>query len=90
MATTLDGNVLAGALAEFLVPDATTLRARCMNCSRVAMLAQAVVYPDAAGLVARCASCDHVLATIVDAGDRLFLGLSGISAIALQREAPQS
>ncbi|MEN3616089.1 DUF6510 family protein [Plantactinospora sp. ZYX-F-223] len=83
MTIPLDGNVLAGALANLFVPDPTALQARCANCSQIASIAEAVVYPDAPGLVARCRSCDHVLATIVDAGDKTYLSLSGLSAIAL-------
>lgn len=85
MTTRLDGNVLAGALATLFVPDATDLRARCTNCGQVAPIAEAVVYPDAPGLVARCRSCGQVLATLVDAGDTMYLSLSGLSAIALPR-----
>jgi hypothetical protein len=85
MATQLDGNVLAGALANLFVPDITGLQARCTNCSQVAPIAEAVVYPDAPGLVARCRSCDHVLAAIVDTGDRMYLSLSGLSAIELPK-----
>lgn len=85
MATPIDGNVLAGALAHLFLPDPADLRARCTNCGRVAPIAEAVVYPDAPGLVARCRSCDHVLAAIVDAGDTTYLSLSGMSAIALPK-----
>lgn len=42
-------------------------------------------YTDAPGLVARCAGCDQVLATVVDASDRLILSLAGLSAIELRR-----
>ena len=85
MTTRLDGNVLAGALANLFVPDPTDLQARCTNCGQVAPIAEAVVYADAPGLVARCRSCDHVLAAIVDAGDKMYLSLSGLSAIALPK-----
>ncbi|TDE14205.1 DUF6510 family protein [Jiangella asiatica] len=85
MTTPLDGNVLAGALANLLVPDPTNLQARCTNCGQVAPIAEAVVYPDAPGLVARCRTCDHVLAAIVDDKDKTYLSLSGLSAIALPK-----
>lgn len=85
MTTRLDGNVLAGALANLFVPDPTDLLARCTSCGQVAPIAEAVVYPDAPGLVARCRSCDHVLAAIVDAGDKTYLSLSGLTAIALPK-----
>lgn len=85
MTTRLDGNVLAGALADLFVPDPTDVRARCTTCGRVAPIAEAVVYSDAPGLVARCRTCDQVLAAIVDAGDTMFVSLSGMSAIALPK-----
>ncbi|MGI5189773.1 DUF6510 family protein [Promicromonospora sp. CA-289599] len=81
----LDGNVLAGALSEVFRADVTSARARCGGCGRMAMIAEAVVYTDAPGLVARCGGCDQVLATIVDAGDRLILSLAGLSAVELRR-----
>lgn len=85
MSTHLDGNVLAGALADFFAPDVTALQGRCGGCGNVAGLAEAMVYTDAPGLVVRCKGCDHVLATLVDAGERLFLSLSGFSAVVLSR-----
>ena len=81
----LDGNVLAGALSEVFTGDVTAARARCGGCGQMAAIAEAVVYTNAPGLVALCAGCDHVLATIVDAGDRLILSLAGLSAIELTR-----
>ena len=85
MTARLDGNVLAGALAGLFVPDPTSLHARCTGCDQVAALGEAVVYPDAPGLVARCRSCDHVLVALVDAGDRVYLSLTGLSSIELPR-----
>lgn len=85
MTTRLDGNVLAGMLAELFAVDVTALRARCTRCGHVAAIAEAVVYPDAPGLVARCDACDHVLMAFVDAGDRVFVSLDGLSAITVPR-----
>lgn len=85
MAAHIDGNVLAGAFAEVFRADVTAASARCVGCGRVSPIAEAMVYPDAPGLVVRCAACDHVLATIVDAGERVFLSLTGLSAIELRR-----
>jgi hypothetical protein len=76
----LDGNVLAGPLADLFGFDATAASARCRGCGTLAMLATAMVWQAGAGTVVRCASCDSVLATIVDAGDRRWVSLSGIDA----------
>ncbi|MFI2489200.1 DUF6510 family protein [Promicromonospora kroppenstedtii] len=80
----LDGNALAGVLAEVFTTDVTAARARCSSCGRTAPVAEAMVYPDAPGLVARCASCDHVLVVVVTAGERLVLSLAGLDAIDLR------
>ena len=81
----LDGNALAGLLSELFSIDLTTATVRCIGCGSVASLATAMVYTDAPGIVARCATCDGVLATVVDGGDRLWLGLAGMSAIEVPR-----
>ncbi|GGM14384.1 DUF6510 family protein [Promicromonospora citrea] len=81
----LDGNVLAGALSEIFTADVTTARGRCAGCGRTSPLAEAMVFTDAPGLVARCAGCDQVLATFVDAGDRVMVSLAGLSAVELRR-----
>jgi len=85
MTSQLDGNVLAGALADLFVPDLTDLQARCAGCGEIAPIAEAVVYADAPGLVARCRMCDYVLATVVDAGDKMYLSLSGLSAVVVPK-----
>ena len=86
MTSHLDGNILSGTLAEFLVPDATMIEGRCGGCGHIAPLGESVVYPDAPGLVVRCNTCSHVLATIIDAGERLFLSFAGLTAFAMKRD----
>ena len=81
----VDGNALAGPLAEFFTFDVTMATARCNGCGTVAELARAMVYQSGAGTVVRCGSCDHVLATLVEAGDRAWISFSGMSAIEVQR-----
>ena len=81
----VDGNALAGPLAEFFTFDITTATGRCNGCGTVAELARAMVYQSGAGTVVRCGSCDHVLATLVEADDRAWIGFSGMSAIEVQR-----
>ncbi|KQM81152.1 DUF6510 family protein [Agromyces sp. Leaf222] len=81
----LDGNALAGALAEFLSFDVTTAIARCNGCGATDEFARAIVFTSPAGTVVRCPSCDHVLATLVESGDRAWLGFSGVSAIEVRR-----
>ena len=76
---------MAGPLAEFFSFDVTTASARCNGCGEVAELARAMVYLSGAGSVVRCGNCDHVLATLVESGDRAWIGFSGVSAIEVRR-----
>lgn len=77
----LDGNVLAGPLAELFAFDATMASTRCGGCGAVSVLGTAMVYLDAMGTVARCADCDAVLLTVVEADGRTWVGLGGATAI---------
>ena len=81
----VDGNALAGPLAEFFTFDITMATGRCNGCGNVAELARAMVYQSGAGTVVRCGSCDQVLATLVESGDRAWIGFSGMSAIEVRR-----
>lgn len=81
----VDGNAIAGPLADFFSFDVTTATARCNGCGAIAELARAMVYTSPAGTVVRCATCDHVLVTLVESDDRAWIGFSGVSAIEVPR-----
>jgi hypothetical protein len=81
--TIVDGNALAGTLADVLGVDATTAPVRCSGCGSLRRLAFARVYRSAMGSVARCADCDAVLVTVVEDGDRRWVGMPGVGAIGL-------
>ena len=81
----VDGNAIAGPLAEFFTFDATMASGRCVGCGTVAELARAMVYRSGAGTVVRCSTCDTVLATLVEADDRAWIGLRGMTAIEVRR-----
>jgi len=82
----LDGNALAGRLADLLGWDATDSPIRCRSCGTGGAVAAAAVYATAMGAVARCRACDAVLLTIVDAvGGRSWFGMPGIDALEVRR-----
>lgn len=81
----VDGNAIAGPLAEFFAFDVTTAVARCNGCGATAELARVMVYTSPAGSVLRCPGCDQVLATLVESEDRAWIGFSGVSAIEVRR-----
>ena len=82
----LDGNALAGRLADLLGWDATDSLVRCRSCGDGGAVAVAAVYVSPMGAVARCRACDAVLLTIVDAvGGRSWIGMPGIDALEVRR-----
>ena len=57
----LDGNALAGPLADVFSFDVTMARLACGACGEVQHLADALVFGPPMGLVVRCRSCQEVL-----------------------------
>lgn len=79
----LDGNAAAGELSRIFAVDITSAEGKCANCGAKRHFAEAHVYMDCPGLVARCAVCGHVLLRLVNARDRVFLDLSGVTYLRL-------
>ncbi|PYY64647.1 MULTISPECIES: DUF6510 family protein [unclassified Curtobacterium] len=73
----VDGNALAGTLADSLGPEPTGVTLRCAGCGSLGVLGQTTVYRTAMGSVARCRGCDTVLVTVVESGARRWVGLPG-------------
>jgi hypothetical protein len=73
----VDGNALAGALAEVLGPEPTVVELRCAGCDRLGAVGLTTVYRTAMGSVARCRGCDTVLVTVVESGEQRWVGLPG-------------
>ncbi|MCI2956895.1 DUF6510 family protein [Agromyces atrinae] len=86
--TRLDGNALAGDLADLFHVDLTTALARCAGCGHAGEIATAVVYASPMGRVMRCSTCDDVLGVFVSADGRTWFGLPGVSSIELSTESP--
>jgi hypothetical protein len=61
----VDGNAVAGRLAEIFGQEMTTSRGQCGGCGTIDVLANVMVYRDAPGDVLRCAICHSVLMVIV-------------------------
>ena len=81
----LDGNAAAGPLADLLRFDITATVGRCASCHGNTVMAQGRVYSVAPGLVLRCPSCDHVLIRMVVAGDRVWLDMTGLACLRIDR-----
>jgi len=72
----VDGNAVAGLLAEVFEADVTSLVGVCAGCEAAAPLAETVVELDEVAAIVRCRSCTHTLLTVLRAGNgtRVVLG----------------
>ena len=78
----LDGNAVAGLLAEVFGIDSTTARGTCDGCGAVEQVGAVRVYK-AAGFVLRCPHCEAVLAKLVTDGARTWVDFRGLRALEL-------
>jgi hypothetical protein len=80
----LDGNALAGTLAEIFVAEVTVARSTCGACGAVGEVGALAVYAQAPGAVVRCPACESVLLRVVRAGERIFLDARGVACLELR------
>lgn len=79
----LDGNAIAGDLAQLLVTEGTASLAVCAHCSAEGPLGGGVLYRGA-GSVLRCRSCGNVLLRIVNAPGRMYIELTGVRCLEIR------
>lgn len=63
---TVDGNALAGSLAQFMGRDMTAEQGTCGHCGTASVVAELVVYPKAPAPVARCPHCGDVVLVVTE------------------------
>lgn len=79
----MDGNVLAGPLAEVFAVDMTAADGRCAGCGMTGPVAGLRVYgsEDGPGLVARCPGCESVMLRYVRGPQSAWLDLRGVVSL---------
>jgi hypothetical protein len=77
----LDGNAIAGTLAEIFGGDMTMRRATCANCGASGPIAETEVYMRAPGIVVRCRSCQTALVVMVERRGVYCTDLRGIAVM---------
>ena len=77
----LDGNALAGTIAEVLGVDPTTVILICDGCGTAGRFAEAHAYGPAPGTVLRCPHCADALIRMVRTESELWLDLRGSRSI---------
>lgn len=79
----LDGNMLAGPLADVFVAAIAEATAVCDGCGREDPIAAWHVYGPGPGLVARCPGCHQVTLRLVAAPGAFWLDLRGVQTLRL-------
>jgi Family of unknown function (DUF6510) len=82
-ALVLDGNAVAGLLAEVFGAEMTVSHCACAGCGLVEQLGGERAYVHAPGVVIRCRGCEAVLMVVVEVRGRFRLALQGLSWIDL-------
>ena len=85
----LDGNAAAGELSKIFALDVTAAEGQCAHCGAKRRFAEAHLYMQGPGLVARCAVCEHVLLRLVNARQRVFIDMRGMTCLILDTSQVQ-
>ena len=80
----LDGNAIAGLMAELFGREMTLATCVCGTCRAVRRVAELRVYVRAPGTVVRCPVCGAVLLRIVQAPGRTWVDMRGLQTIQLE------
>ena len=85
----LDGNGVAGVLAEVFAFEMTTAVSTCASCGAVGEVGvlHAYAYVHAPGTVLRCSRCGAVLMRVVRSDERLWVDMQGVRSLELRLEA---
>lgn len=86
----LDGNAVAGDLADVFAVDVTVAVTTCASCHHTAPMATLRGYLRAPGIVLRCASCDAVQLRLVRSDQRAWLDLRGIDLLEIPLSVSQT
>ena len=85
----LDGNAVAGEMTEIFSLDVTAAEGQCAHCGTIKHIAEAHVYVKCPGVVARCVVCRQILFRFVCVRQRVFLDVSGLTYLSLDRSLLQ-
>ncbi|WP_436527507.1 DUF6510 family protein [Actinoplanes sp. HUAS TT8] len=77
----IDGNALAGDLAEVFAVEMTAARFTCAGCRHADAIATLRVWTPVPGAVARCPNCGDVVLSLVRTPTRVFLTLTGTARL---------
>jgi Family of unknown function (DUF6510) len=81
----LDGNAVAGMLADALGTDVSAARSVCDGCGATAHVGALIAYVHAPGIVLRCVRCESVMLRAVRSPHGYHLDLRGIRTLEITR-----
>ena len=83
----LDGNALAGMLADVFGFEMTVERGGCAGCGAVNQLGAMLVYAHGMGAVVCCPGCGQVVLRVAQGEGRWWLDLRGLAWLQLDEQA---
>jgi hypothetical protein len=84
-ALVLDGNAVAGLLAEMFSVDMTASPTICVGCGNEGRLATLLAFTQGPGVVLRCPMCESVVLRIVHTPSAVYLDARGTRYLCLER-----
>jgi ribosomal protein L37E len=75
----LDGNAIAGQLAEMFGREMTTAHGTCTHCGAEWQVAELAVYMDAPGTVVRCRACGNLAIVLVTVRQTTCIDVAGFT-----------
>lgn len=82
---TVDGNGVAGVLAEIFAVDVTAAPGQCAHCHTVSLVGTMRAYTRGPGIVLRCPACAEVVVRIVRTPSRTIVDVSGAAYLVFER-----
>jgi hypothetical protein len=81
----LDGNAVAGLLAEIFAAEMTNCPTECASCGNQGQLGALLAFTQAPGVVLRCPVCENIVVRIVETPQAIFLDARGAVYLRLAR-----
>ena len=86
-AMTLDGNAVAGLLAEIFGAEMTALPSECAHCGNHAEVGSMHAFTQGPGVTLRCSTCTQVMVRIVQTPEATYLDLRGTAWLRMPRSS---
>ena len=90
MTSALDGNALAGPLAELFAIDLTSAAITCAHCGQAGPLAAHLLYPSGPAMVLRCRGCTGVVLRYASDANGIRLDMSGTRLLTVLKDTTRS